>query len=199
MPYVLTIDQIDSRAGVDRVQPTLSRLAGAATVLPFTRTVGDEFQGLLDQEVSVVDVILMLMRDAHWHIGLGVGSVETPLTSTDPRAARGNAFLAARAAVDRAKAEPSHFAVASVDSTVEIVDAETVFRLVAALRDKRTEPGWQVVDLLDAGHTQTEAAAQLGISRQAVGQRVHAAQWSLEQAAPPTLARLLDRAEQVSR
>lgn len=196
---MLTIDQIDSRASVDRVQPTLSRLAGAVTLLPFTRTVGDEFQGLLDQEMSVVDVILILMRDAHWHIGLGIGSVETPLTSVDPRAARGNAFLAARSAVERAKVEPSHFAAAGLQPAPEIVDVETVFRLVAALRDKRTEPGWEVVDLLGAGHTQTQAAAQLGISRQAVSQRAQAAQWSLEQAAEPTLARLLDRAERVSR
>jgi hypothetical protein len=196
VPYVLTVDQIDSRLGVDRVDPMLSRLAGLSTVLPFTRTVGDEFQGLLDQEASVVDAILLLMRDAHWHIGLGIGSVQTPLTTTDPRAARGDAFLAARAAVDRAKVEPSQLAVASVDvASPEVADVETVFRLLEALRNKRTDSGWQAVDLLAAGHTQAEAAAQLHISRQAVGQRVQAAQWTLEQAAEPTLARLLDRAD----
>ena len=196
MPYVLTVDQIDSRAGVDEVEPMLGRLSAIPTLLPFTRTVGDEFQGLLDQELSVVDVILLLMREAHWHIGLGIGSVETPLTTSDPRAARGDAFVAARAAVDRAKVEPSHLAVAGVDgATPDTSDVETVFRLVEALRSKRSEQGWQAVDLIASGQTQAQAAAQLRISRQAVGQRVQTAQWTLERAAEPTLARLLDRAE----
>jgi len=196
MPYVLTVDQIDSRAGVDEVEPMLGRLSAIPTLLPFTRTVGDEFQGLLDQELSVVDVILLLMREAHWHIGLGIGSVETPLTTSDPRAARGDAFVAARAAVDRAKVEPSHLAVAGVDgATPDTSDVETVFRLVEALRSKRSEQGWQAVDLIASGQTQAQAAAQLRISRQAVGQRVQTAQWALERAAEPTLARLLDRAE----
>ncbi len=200
MPYVLTVDQIDSRVGVDLVEPMLGRLTAVPTLLPFTRTVGDEFQGLLDQELSVVDVILLLMREAHWHIGLGIGSVETPLTTNDPRAARGDAFLAARTAVDRAKVEPSRLAVSGVaGGTPEISDVETVFRLVEALRSKRTEQGWQAVDLAASGHTQAEAAAHLQISRQAVGQRVQTAQWALERAAQPTLARLLDRADRAER
>lgn len=199
VPYVLTVDQIDSRAGADRVEPMLGRLAAVPTLLPFTRTVGDEFQGLLDREVSVVDVILLLMRDTHWHIGLGIGSVEMPLNTTDPRAARGDAFVAARAAVDQAKVEPSHLAVAAVDgATPETSDVETVFRLLEALRSRRSELGWQAVDLMASGHTQAEAAEQLRISRQAVGQRVQTASWPLERATLPTLARLLHHADQVA-
>jgi hypothetical protein len=196
MPYVLTVDQVDSRTGSDRVGPALNRLSAVPTVLPFTRTVGDEFQGLLDQEVSVVDVILILMREAHWHIGLGIGSVEKPLTSDDPRSARGPAFLAARTAVERAKLEPSHLAVAALDGPIdETTDVQTVFRLVEGLLDRRTEAGWQAVDLLRSGQTRGQVATQLQISRQAVGQRLQAAQWGLEEAASPTLARLLRRAE----
>jgi hypothetical protein len=196
MPYVLTVDQIDSRTGADRVGPVLAQLADVPTVLPFTRTVGDEFQGLLDQELSVVDVILILMREAHWHIGLGIGSVEEPFTSGDPRSARGPAFLAARTAVERAKLELSHIAVAAVDGSMdETTDVQTVLRLVEGLLDKRTEAGWQAVDLLRTGHTRGQIAAQLQISRQAVGQRLQAAHWTLEEEASPTLGRLLRRAD----
>ncbi len=196
MPFVLTVDQIDSRTSGDLVHDTLARLGDVPTVLPFTRTVGDEFQGLLDTAVSVVDVILMLMRSAQWHIGLGIGSVQRPFTAPDPRAARGDAFLAARTAVERAKVEPSHLVVNAVRSADEATDVETVFRLVGALRSRRTDQGWQVVDLLSAGHTQQQAATQLDITRQAVSQRAHTAAWTLELSTIPTLVRLLDRADE---
>lgn len=198
MPYVLTVDQIDSRASGDLVAGALEQLSTTLTVLPFTRTVGDEFQGLLDDAPSVVGVILSLMRATHWHIGLGIGSVE-PLISDDPRVARGGAFIAARGAVERAKTEPSHLAVATLhDADPGATDVETVFRLVGALRTRRTESGWEAVDLLNQGQTQAEAAARLSITRQALGQRAQAAHWALEQAAVPTLVRLLGRTEQLT-
>lgn len=196
MPYVLTVDQIDSRRSADLVGDALTRLHDLPARLPFTRTAGDEFQGLLDQALSVVGVIVILMRTGDWHIGLGIGSVAEPLPSDDPRSARGDAFLAARAAVERAKTEPSHLAVATTtEGAVEAVDVETVFRLLGAVSTRRSAAGWQVVDLLSQGLTQSDAAARLHISRQAVGQRAQTAHWSLERSATPTLVRLLDRAE----
>ena len=58
--------------------------------------------------------------------------------------------------------------------------------------------GWQAVDLVREGRTHGEVSAALGITRQAVGQRLQAAQWSVEEATIPTLGRLLARAEQVA-
>lgn len=195
--FVLTVDQLGSRNSGDLVPDMLVRLREVPTVLPFTRTVGDEFQGLLDTAVSVVDVILVLMRSGHWHVGLGIGSVERPFPALDPRAARGNAFLAARTAVERAKVERGHLAVNGVDEdNPDATDVETVLRLVGALRTKRSDQGWEVVDLLSLGHTQQQAAAQLDITRQAVSQRAHTAAWALEKSAIPTLVRLLERADE---
>ncbi len=199
MPYVLTVDQIESREAGDLVDRALEQLADVSTVLPFTRTVGDEFQGLLDDPVSVVTAILTLMRSAQWHIGLGIGSVERPFTSPDPRSARGDAFLAARAAVERAKSEPTHLAFATVGAgAAETADVEAVFRLLATVRSKRTEQGWQVTDLLQSGLTQQEAGRQLQISRQAVSQRAQAANVRIEYETTPILERLLERAERAS-
>ncbi|MCW2810317.1 MAG: hypothetical protein JWP61_775 [Friedmanniella sp.] len=199
MPFALTVDQIDSRHHGDLVEPTLARLTQVPAVLGFVRTVGDEFQGVLDQVSSVVTVILDLMRSGQWHIGLGIGELEHPLPA-DSRSARGGAFLAARAAVERAKTDPSHLSVVAarpVDHADE--DAEAFLRLVGAVRARRSEPGWAATDLMATGATQAEAAARLGISRQAVGQRLHAAQWGLEQAAVPGLGRLLTRADLAAR
>jgi SatD family (SatD) len=198
MPFVLTVDQMESRETGDAVDGALDELAGLATLLPFTRTVGDELQGLLVNPASVVDAILLLMRREQWHIGLGIGSVEQPLPA-DSRAARGPAFLCARAAVEAAKTQPSHLAVvAARESDSEAYDVEAVWRLTAALRQRRSPSGWQAVDLMLAGHTQSQAARQLRITRQAVGQRLQAAHWDLETAIRPTLTRLLTRADRVA-
>ena len=198
MPFVLTVDQIESRATGDAVDVALGLLSGIATTLPFVRTVGDEFQGLLGEPASVVDAILLLMRREQWHIGLGIGAVELPLPD-DSRAARGQAFLCARTAVEAAKTEASHLAVvAAHESDHEAYDVQAVWRLTAALRRRRSESGWQAVDQMLAGHTQSEAARELGISRQAVGQRLQAAHWDHETAIRPTLVRMLARADRTA-
>jgi hypothetical protein len=196
--FVLTVDQIESRDRTDLVDDALQRLSSVATVLPFTRTVGDELQGLMEDPVSVVDAMVILMRDERWHMGLGIGPVERPLPE-DSRRARGPAFVCARAAVNAAKSEPSHLCVvAAREDDHEAYDVEAVWRLTAAVQRRRSEPGWEAVDLVRAGSTQSEVAERLGISRQAVGQRLQAAQWSVEEAVRPTLARLLARADRAA-
>jgi hypothetical protein len=192
--FVLTVDQVASRRQRDLVGPTLAVLAALPTRLPFTRTVGDEFQGVLADGRSVVDAILVLMRSSSWHVGLGVGAVEEPLPA-DPRSARGPAFLAARTAVEQAKRDPGHVQVVAPAAPEEAEDAAVVLALLTGLRARRTASGWEAVDLMAGGGQQAEVAERLGVSRQAVGQRLQAAGWALEQRTLPTLARLLDRAD----
>lgn len=194
MPYVLTVDQIASRGGPDLIEETIAQLAPLPTLLPFVRTVGDEFQGLLDDAVSVVAAILALMRTQQWHIGLGIGAVDPPLPA-DSRAARGAAFVAARSAVEAAKNDAHHLEVIAADAGHEGSDAGAVLRLVAAVLSRRTAAGWEVIDLTEQGMTQREIGERLDISRQAVGQRLQAAQWEVEAQVRPALARLLERAD----
>jgi hypothetical protein len=202
MPYVLTADQIDSRLQPDRVPAAMAALADRHRPTGISRTVGDEFEVLFGTEsvfeaesVSVVAAILSLMREGTWHVGVGIGPVDKP-TPTDLREARGPAFLAARRAVEEAKGRADHLRVISVPPTEDAADdAETVLALVLALRARRSSAGWIAADLADQGLTQAEIGVRLGISRQAVGQRLQAAQWSLDRDARPVAARLLDRAE----
>lgn len=195
--FVLTVDQVRSRQRRDLVEPTVAMLAALPTRLPFTRTVGDEFQGALQYAPSVVDAILTLMRRGDWHIGLGIGTVEEPLPE-DPRSARGPAFLAARAAVEQAKREPAHVQVAAPAAPTEAADVAVVLQLLAAVRDRRTPEGWEAVELMAGAGQQADVADRLGITRQAVGQRLRAAGWAVEQRTLPTLAHLLDRADTVA-
>jgi hypothetical protein len=193
VPFVLTVDQRASRRGPDRVAGVLDRLnATVPRVLDFERTAGDEFQGVLDDPAQVVDVVLDLVRLGGWSIGVGAGPVQTPLPDST-RAATGTAFLCARRAVDAAKQRPSRLAVRGA-APPDAGDAQAVLAALAALLERRSDAAWEAIDLIAAGRTQAQAAAELGITRQAVGQRLAAAAWELERELRPTAARLLARA-----
>ena len=193
MTFVLTVDQQGSRRSADRVGGLLPRLnRDVRPVLKFERTAGDEFQGVLEDAAAVVDVVLRLVRDGGWSIGIGAGPVQTPLPSST-RAAAGPAFLCARRAVDAAKQRPQRVAVRGV-APADAGDAQAVLGALALLVDRRSEQAWEAIAEVSAGRTQAQAAAALGITRQAVGQRLAAGQWELERELRPTAARLLSRA-----
>jgi DNA-directed RNA polymerase specialized sigma24 family protein len=193
VPYVLTVDQKASRRGPDRVDAVLRELNDAVpALLAFERTAGDEFQGVLEEPDLVVDVVLRLVRAGGWSIGVGAGPVQTPLPAST-RAGAGPAFLSARRAVDAAKQRPSRLAVRGAVPS-EAGDAQAVLSALAVLVDRRSEQAWEAISLVEGGRTQAEAAGALGISRQAVGQRLAAGLWDLERELRPTAGRLLTRA-----
>ena len=63
--------------------------------------------------------------------------------------------------------------------------------LLLLLRQRRSVEGWQAIDLVETGLSQAEAALRLGVSNAAISQRLKAASWRAEQAARPTLVKLL--------
>jgi Bacterial regulatory protein, Fis family len=193
VPYVLTVDQRASRRTADLVADALRDLnATVPTVLAFERTAGDEFQGVLADPEEVVDVVLRLVRSGGWSIGIGAGPVQTPLPPST-RAGAGPAFLSARRAVEAAKQRPARLAVRGAVPP-DAADAQAVLSALAVVVERRSEQAWEAIALVETGGTQAEAAGELGISRQAVGQRLAAGLWDLERDLRPTAARLLRRA-----
>jgi hypothetical protein len=120
-----------------------------------------------------------------------VGSVATPVGVT-VRESRGPAFVAARAAVERAKRSQSRCAVGSEPNTVEATTLEAFINLLVLLRDKRSEQGWAMYDLTAEGLSQVDAAARLGITAQSASQRSRAAGLRIEQAATVAIASLMN-------
>lgn len=198
MHYVLTVDQRHSRRDPDHVDDALRLLDAVvgAVALPFERTAGDEFQGLLKDAAQTVDAVLALLRAGGWSIGLGVGTVAEPLPAST-RAGRGPAFERARDALIVAKRRPHHVAVVGTEqrgTEQRGHDADVLLTFLAAVRSRRTELGWQAVDMMEAGHSLAETARRLGVSRQAVGQRLAAALWHQERDVRPLVIRLLEQA-----
>lgn len=191
--FVLTVDQVDSRSTPDAVAKALhevERIAGPAIVLAPERTAGDEFQVLLGDGETVLRVILWLSRSGEWSVGCGTGEIRTPLPRSI-REATGDAFVAARTAVDRAKRKSTRVAVESAADAEGAHRVEALLDLLLILRAKRTPEGWELFDLIETGHSQTEAAGRLGISPQAASKRAQAAEIKAELAVTGVLATLV--------
>lgn len=197
--FVVTIDQRASRRGPDRVPELVALLGGRSGLLRGPeRTVGDEVQAVLPRAEDVVELALEVLRVGGWSVGVGAGPVDEPLPP-EARAGTGAAFVLARRAVERAKSRQRPVPVAVEGRRAErAAEAEAVLTLVAAVAARRTEGGWAAVDAWRAveGHgTQEEIAGRLGVSQQAVSQRLAAALWDEEWAVRPVLARLLEEAQ----
>lgn len=108
--YVMTIDQRGSRTRGDEVPGLLRTLQQVRTVREFLRTIGDEIQGVLDAPEEVATAVRLCAVTGDWHIGVGIGGIEEPLPATSSEA-RGDAFYAARRAVEAAKSAPANLVV----------------------------------------------------------------------------------------
>ena len=195
--FVMTIDQQGSRHAPDRVPALIAGLPTVPGVLRGPeRTVGDEVQAVLDDADAAVDLTLHLLRLGEWSIGIGAGPVDEPLPAST-REGRGEAFVLARAAVDAAKSRqrPVPLAVRGADP-VAAADAEAVLTLLGAVLARRTPAGWRAVDESgrDGDRSQDAVATRLGITQQAVSERLRTALWAEETAVRPAAARLLTAA-----
>jgi len=197
--FVVTVDQVDSRAHDDLVGRAVRDVAvtyADTLVLPAERTAGDEFQVAVDDAGAVLDIVLELTRAGSWSVGVGVGGVRHPLPAST-REATGDAYYAARAAVDRAKKAPTRFALETVADEGETADlahdCEALIDLLLSLRERRTDGGWEIADLLASGMSQKQAAEALGITASAASLRIRAAGIRLEDRSVVALRRLLDR------
>lgn len=166
--FVINADQRDSRSNPDRVPVLLASAVECSAVLPFERTVGDEVQGVFASGADVLAALELILRSGRWSVGIGVGSAELADT---PSASRGDAFIAARSAVETAKKRWQEIAVCSPAGAVE--PAQTLAGLTGYWIEKASDRQWEVLSLARS-HTQRQVAEQLQISQQAVSDSLRA-------------------------
>ncbi|MGC5627854.1 hypothetical protein ACPYO6_06345 [Georgenia sp. Z1344] len=201
--FVVTADQNRSTQRGVLVDEILAELApwheraGRVVALPFERTVGDEIQGVLTSAPAAVDVALRLAR-LDWAVGIGAGPVDTPLAAS-ASASSGTAFVLARDAVETARSKASSYPIVVRGADEDAAESATaVLHLVGALRRTRSDAGWEVSDRLVTGVTQRAVAEELGITYQAVHDRVRVAGVREELAALPHVAAMVAAAEEIS-
>lgn len=198
--FVITADQVNSRASPDLVAAALAEInSGFELTLPAERTAGDELQLVSADAGVALQVLLSLSRSADWSAGCGIGTVDLPLPSST-REASGDAFVAARTAIDRAKKRATRTAIDSLGGggAPSAADLQAVLDLLLLLRERRSTEGWELYDLVRAGLTQAEAASRLGITPQAASKRAQAAHLRADAEATVALVRLMAAHDQLA-
>ena len=194
---VLTADQVDSRSGDDAVPSALRALralpSSGGSARGFARTAGDEIQALFTRSSDTVEALEQLARLGCWRVGVGIGAVVTPVPD-DVRAASGEAFIAAREAVEASRLVPARVAVRAPSAPEAGADLDAALALLHLLWHRRTPAGWAVAELLGQGLTGREVAAELDITPSAVSQRARAAAVEESDAGMRLATRLMDAA-----
>ena len=168
---------------VERSAEALSSLPGVA---------GFEVLGVEDIRSKVADaeaalnLIMALLSDGNWAIGLGIADGSDNSAPSD-------ASATATAAVGT-RAGQVRVIVDRQDATTEAADIAATFALMSHVLHKRTYEGREATSLVRRGMNQNEAAATLGISKQAMSQRLQAAGWPAEQAGWQLALNLITRA-----
>lgn len=199
MPYVVTVDRRDSRKQAGSLDMAEHRqhlvTSHPKPLLSWQISAGDELQALYADPGPAVEVALHLAESGDWHVGLGVGGVDTPLPAT-VNEATGSAFVAAREAVEAAKSASAVAAVRGADADTRATQADALLALLAAVRRRRTDTARQAAEQADRGLTQRRIAEALQIEQSSVSRRLSTALWHEERAARAVLIDLLREADE---
>lgn len=143
-------------------------------------TLGDEFQGLLNNGGNVFEMIEMIEREMYpvrIRFGIGVGTITTSINANMAIGADGPAYYRARNAIEilRAKEKRNKKSACGIwiegdDSDELITDLlNSVFSLMSVLRNEWTERQREIIYDFDChGDSQEKTARRLGITQSSV-------------------------------
>lgn len=191
--YVVTLKQRDRRECGDLGDDLLRNLSGIPALTPFQRSGPTVVLGSPESAEDAVGAVLHALRQRHWMVGLGIGSLYEPVPS-DAQYLQGSALGYAHTALERAEHTGDRVPLSVVGNDMQLAgEAEAVLRLLGQIVATRSTAEWAVLDLLTPGlrGQQKLVAAELGISAQAVSKAVVRSAWVEEWSARPAAARLL--------
>lgn len=156
------------RRRAEVVARSAEALATLPGVSPFETLTVEDIRADVDSPEHALNLIMALLSDGNWAIGLGITS-------------HGRGVHAATEAVGTRPAQVK-VVVDTRDPGTSAGDISATFALLAHVLHKRTLEGREATSLVRRGMNQNEAARELGISKQAMSQRLQAAGWQAEQA-----------------
>lgn len=169
---------------VKRSAEALSTLDGVGEF----RVLGvEDICAVVDSPAALCDTVMALLSDGSWAIGIGLapGTTDEDLARDT---ATGSLRGGARAGTVKVTSLPKGKSTLSED-------VAAVFALMGHVLSKRTMEGREATSLVRSGLNQNEAAEELGISKQAMSQRLMAAGWQAESAGWRLAVNLLTRGE----
>lgn len=177
---------------VRRFAEALSTLEGAGE---FELLGVEDIRAHITNPTTTCDVVMALLAAGDWAIGIGVvPTVEAPDPEDEVQVA-----LAKKTATDALRPTARSGAVkvrivGSKRDDARAFNISAAFTLMSQVLTKRSFEGREATSLMRSGMNQNEAAAELGISKQAMSQRLQAAGWQAEQSGWQLAVNLLDHA-----
>ncbi|MDK8895747.1 MarR family transcriptional regulator [Corynebacterium sp. MSK006] len=167
------------------------RSAEALATLPgvgeFERLGVEDIRARVETPESLCDTVMALLSDGEWALGVGVTDAAHDATE----AATAALGRAARPGLVRARVLP--------DATGTVgEDIAAVFLLLGQVLAKRSLEGREATSLMRTGMNQIEAAERLGITKQAISQRLRAAGWQAENAGWQLAVNLITAAQKAA-
>ena len=175
---------------VDYLNRTYSR-----TILSrFVITLGDEFQGLLSSATAIPDLMWDMdhrFSDRNLRVGVGLGVLDTPIQK-EAINVDGPALHMARAAIQTAHEKHWYGGVFLGFGELDPV-MNGLARILWFHRSRLTQTQLRIAELLRRGQSQSDAAKELSISRQAISKQVVSIGWWPYAEAEEAWRVLLDR------
>ncbi len=202
-----------SRRRADYVRDVADALANSSVVADLEPLGVEDFLCLTEGPDATGAVVLSLLQAGDFAMGIGA-VVDDPAQESDAdpedidaEQSRQELLSAARRAVSP-RHRAGHIGVrielsgpggvlAPGAAALVSEDIAASFTLLAHVLARRTEEGREATALLRAGHLQSEAAEIVGISKQAMSQRLSAAGWQAEQAGWNLAVHMLARVDEI--
>lgn len=178
-----------SRRRADYIREVAEALASTSAVTDL-RVYGSEgFAALSPDADGATTVVLNLLQAGDFSVGIGAvlgDAGDEDLEFIEQLYGGASRAFAARhraGSVSTRIESPGPGGVRAPGVPVEVAeDVTAAFTLLAHMLSRRTAEGREATALMRQGHLQTEAAELVGISKQAMSQRLSAAGWQAEQA-----------------
>lgn len=145
----------------------------------FVITLGDEFQGLLSSATPIPDLMWDIehrFSDRSLRVGMGFGTLHTPIQK-EAINIDGPALHLARTAIQTAHEKRRYGGVFLGFGELDPV-MNGLARILWFHRSRLTETQFKIVELLRQGKSQSDAAEELNITRQAISKQVVSIGWS---------------------
>jgi hypothetical protein len=165
----------------------------------FLITIGDEFQGVLNDAAKSYDVIVAtreLLYPVQFVFGIGVGTITTEI-APEAIGMDGPAFHNARAALEEGKEKGYEVRYRGLGEPLDYLINATLV-LIEALKRNWTEHQFKVITVYRQTGNQAEVARRLKVSRSAISQILAAAGWDAVAVGEDAIKKLLSSGVQKS-
>lgn len=177
-------DRARAQQNIEKALQTVNKRYAKHLASKFTLTLGDEFQGLLQSDaplMEIIDELELRIRPYRCRVGIGMGAMATAIDPERSLGADGQAYWNARAAIDYVHAnddyEMTHTYLLGFEKS-ETALLNNTLALTDGLKSKWTDLQWETFakmreeGIYEANFDQKTLAKDLNISEQALYRRL---------------------------